>query len=421
MSVRAIGYYGAMPQDASNKRLPRRRAGISQRWSIAILVVALLPARASAHPEGFSGLQVQVRADRVHASLTVHTRDMSQWFPPRQFPDYVAGVCAAMEREPGLVVEVRINEVPVRPTMAKASYPEVGLIQFELEYPLAAEATNLEVWSRHLRRLPSGHQQLMSIRDMRRGPPDGVVLLDVALTSDADAGYVELARVGPAATSPATVPTTNTAPAAPVASDGERPRGVQREGDSRTVSFFVLGVEHILTGYDHLLFLAGLLLVCTRFRDAASIITCFTIAHSITLALASLDIVHLPGEIVEPAIAASIIYVGIENLIGRHRLAWRMLVTFGFGLVHGLGFASVLREIGLGRLPGGIAMPLLKFNLGVEAGQLAVAAVILPLLLLMRRKAWFRTWGVAAASGLVIAAGSFWLIERVIGILAGAS
>src|SRR5207247_1234678 len=107
--------------------------------------------------------------------------------------------------------------------------------------------------------------------------------------------------------------------------------------------------------------LAALLLVCKNFREAAGVITFFTIAHSITLSLAALDIVRLPGRIVEPAIAASIMYVGFENIFGKHAFIWRALVTFSFGLVHGLGFASALREIGLGSSGIGIIMPLFKF------------------------------------------------------------
>src|SRR5205823_7358745 len=112
-------------------------------------------------------------------------------------------------------------------------------------------------------------------------------------------------------------------------------------------------------------------------REAAAVITFFTVAHSITLSLAALDIVRLPGGIVEPAIAASIVYVGLENIFGRHRFVWRAMVTFGFGLVHGLGFASALREVGLGSSSVGLAMPLLKFSAGLETGQLCIAAVIL--------------------------------------------
>src|SRR5207237_6935263 len=106
--------------------------------------------------------------------------------------------------------------------------------------------------------------------------------------------------------------------------------------------------------------------------EAAAVITFFTVAHSITLTLAALDIVRLPGRIVEPAIAASIVYVGLENIFGHHKFIWRAAVTFGFGLVHGLWFASALREVGVGASSVGIAMPLLKFSIGLETGQLCI-------------------------------------------------
>ncbi|MBL9202016.1 MAG: HupE/UreJ family protein, partial [Opitutaceae bacterium] len=145
--------------------------------------------------------------------------------------------------------------------------------------------------------------------------------------------------------------------------------------------FFRQGVLHLWTGYDHILFLLALLVVCTRFRDCLVIITSFTVAHSLTLALAALEVLSLPARLVEPVIAASIVYVGVENLLRRGaEPRGRWALTFAFGLVHGFGFAGVLRELGLGAGGQGIALPLLTFNLGVEAGQIAIAAVVLPLL-----------------------------------------
>ncbi len=180
-------------------------------------------------------------------------------------------------------------------------------------------------------------------------------------------------------------------------------------------SFFILGVEHILTGYDHLLFLFGLLLVRTRFRSLLAIITAFTIAHSITLAIAALGVWTPSPRWVEPAIALSIAYVGVDNLILERKKKsaekrWR--ITFPFGLIHGFGFASVLRQVGLPR--SAIPSALVGFNLGVELGQLAVLALLLPAIALIRRKTWFDTWVVPAASVLVILAGLVWFVARVV-------
>lgn len=177
--------------------------------------------------------------------------------------------------------------------------------------------------------------------------------------------------------------------------------------------FLVLGVEHIWTGYDHLLFLFGLLLVCRTLRSVAAVITCFTLAHSLTLAVATLGWIDLSARFVEPAIAASIVFVGVENLLrGGDEPRWRWALTFAFGLIHGFGFASVLRDLGVGAAGHGLIAPLFTFNLGVELGQLAVAAAILPLLQQLRRHDLFLRRAVPALSALVALAGGYWLVER---------
>jgi hydrogenase/urease accessory protein HupE len=176
--------------------------------------------------------------------------------------------------------------------------------------------------------------------------------------------------------------------------------------------FLTLGIEHILTGYDHLLFLFGLLIVTDRFLPALKVITCFTIAHSITLGVAAFDLVQLPSRVVEPAIAASIVYVGVENIVRRGGPKGRWKLTFVFGLIHGFGFASVLRGLGVGASGSGIAMPLFSFNLGVEVGQILVAAPLLPLLWWLRKKPAFVTRWVPACSALVALAGGYWLMQR---------
>lgn len=194
------------------------------------------------------------------------------------------------------------------------------------------------------------------------------------------------------------------APPAPAADSDEA-----RIGFART---FTLGVEHILLGFDHLLFLAGLLIACRRVRPMLIIVTAFTIAHSITLVVGALNWVVLPGRIVEPLIAASIVFVGIENLVRRDAAPARVALCFAFGLVHGLGFAGALRDLGLGQRGTSIALPLLGFNLGVEAGQLLVVAVLLPALLLLRRKPNLARWVLPTASVCVATAGGYWLLDR---------
>ena len=182
-----------------------------------------------------------------------------------------------------------------------------------------------------------------------------------------------------------------------------------RDAGGAEGTFFKLGLEHILTGYDHLLFLGALLLRGGRLLSLFKIITGFTIAHSITLALAVLGLVAVPQRLVECVIAASIVYVAVENIFLRNAPSQRWLVSFLFGLVHGLGFASALSPL---QLPARhLALALLSFNLGVEGGQTLVVALLLPVLVWMRGARWEgRT--VQAASGAIALVGVIWFMER---------
>ena len=141
------------------------------------------------------------------------------------------------------------------------------------------------------------------------------------------------------------------------------------------VSYIPVGFDHIVPkGLDHILFVLGLFFLSTRMRPLLTQVSLFTLAHTITLAAAALGFVTVSGDIVEPLIAASIAYVAIENIFMRNLSPWRPMIVFGFGLLHGLGFASVLGEFGL---PQGSFIPaLIGFNIGVEVGQLAVIAVM---------------------------------------------
>ncbi|MCL2451168.1 MAG: HupE/UreJ family protein, partial [Polyangiaceae bacterium] len=182
----------------------------------------------------------------------------------------------------------------------------------------------------------------------------------------------------------------------------------------RFVRMVWMGIEHIGTGYDHLAFLFGLVLVAGRLRDLLTVISAFTIAHSITLAVAALGIWTPPARVVEPAIALSIAYVGVENFFIRSpQRRWR--VTLPFGLVHGFGFASALRDVALP--PAEVPWALLSFNLGVEIGQVAVIAALLPLL--GRLRSWEAQWDrgkglvVHALNAAVVALGGIWFVARV--------
>ena len=177
-------------------------------------------------------------------------------------------------------------------------------------------------------------------------------------------------------------------------------------------TFIPSGVRHILIGPDHILFLVGLLLLGGSWGALVRIVTAFTIGHSITLSLAALNLVTPPATLVEPAIALSIVFVGADNLVrgdGRDLRAWVALV---FGLVHGFGFANVLREFGLPSEA--LGWSLFSFNVGVEIGQLAIVLLVASALEAVRRYSSVMAYRVAfAGSIVVIAAGTYWFVERV--------
>jgi hydrogenase/urease accessory protein HupE len=176
--------------------------------------------------------------------------------------------------------------------------------------------------------------------------------------------------------------------------------------------FVPAGVRHILIGPDHLLFLVGLLLLGGTIRRLAVIVTAFTIAHSITLSLAALNIVTPPARIIEPAIALSIVYVGADNLLIRGGRDVRPWIAFAFGFIHGFGFANVLREMDLPARA--LGWSLFSFNVGVEIGQLLVVAAVASALAALRSRSEAASRQLAfAGSVVVMAAGAFWFIQRV--------
>jgi len=187
-----------------------------------------------------------------------------------------------------------------------------------------------------------------------------------------------------------------------------------RQGVLALVRRFVpAGVHHILIGPDHLLFLVGLLLLGGSLRQLALVVTAFTLAHSLTLSLAVLGLVNAPSRIVEPAIALSIVYVGVDNLLVRSGRDLRPWIAGGFGLIHGFGFASVLREMELPRRA--LGWTLFSFNLGVEIGQLAVVLAVASALAALRNKSeWAgRRLAVVGSVGVVVA-GSVWFVQRLL-------
>jgi len=194
------------------------------------------------------------------------------------------------------------------------------------------------------------------------------------------------------------------------------------------IEYLRAGIWHIWSGVDHLLFLLSLLLpavlvrregrweavpiAAPAFANIVKVVTAFTLAHSITLSLAAFDVIRLPGRLTESVIAASIIVAALNNVFPRVTEGrWR--IAFAFGLLHGFGFASVLAEMGLPK--GARLVSLVAFNLGVEAGQLAVVLAVMPLAYLLRSTTFYRRgvlpWGSSAIAGLALV----WFMQRALG------
>jgi len=201
--------------------------------------------------------------------------------------------------------------------------------------------------------------------------------------------------------------------------DGALSEALPREGAATesAMSVFVryigVGFDHIIPkGLDHILFVLGLFFLSLKVRPLVTQITVFTVAHTITLALASLGYIKVNPAIVEPLIAASIVYVAVENIFTSKVTWWRPLIIFAFGLLHGMGFASVLDEFGLA--PGRFVAGLIGFNIGVEVGQLTVIGLaFLAVGYWFGQKPWYRARISIPASVAIALVGAYWAFERV--------
>jgi len=324
-------------------------------------LVLLFSSTVLAHDPGLSAAEIQISTDRIVAEVSFAPRDLEQ-LQHLGSNDYIAEHLLIIKRDQELL---KLRSFTIRTTDANS-------IHFILEFPNSPGA-ELHLTAIAFEHLPRGHKQFLSVRD-----EEGKLLSEHMLSAES------------------------------------KDLTLQTNSASHSMSFFrflTLGVEHILTGYDHLAFLLAVLLTGGSLLSNARIITSFTIAHSLTLALATFGVITLPPAIVEPLIAASIVFVGIENLV-RRQLAKRWLVTFGFGLIHGLGFASVLRELGIGTLGIHGAIPLLSFNLGVELAQISIAALILPVVWKLQQRPTFTLKHVPALSLIITLFGIYWLLAR---------
>ena len=353
----------------------RRRPG-----PLIFIVLALNAAAPLAHDPGLSALEVNVSGDEIAATLSVSPADVAalalsavEGLAPAG--DHAQAVTALRDIARAAVHLEVDNEILVLEWQHVQN--DQNGIRIRLVYP-PLQSNNrvrrLVVTSDVPKQLSRGHRELLTITAYGRLAGEG--MLDAETRSLA----VDLVA-GPS-----------------------RAR--------QAWSFLTVGIHHILSGYDHLVFLAGLILAAVAVRDLLIALTAFTVAHSVSLALVSIGGVHAPPSIVEPLIAASIAWVGVENLRGRQGGS-RWWIIFGFGLVHGFGFAGALTELGFGSSAADVALALLSFNGGVELGQLAVASVMVPIVRLFRsRPSWHTLQPVC--SMIIVAAGTAWLIQRIL-------
>jgi hypothetical protein len=332
---------------------------------LLMLLLAVCAGRVLAHNPMTSWAVAHLHADRVE--LEVELSSESAWTLLGGSPDSAPEVGAELPKLKDLapsLYKVSAGGVELAPNSAEVELREEDGVGFLLVYTRPA-GQPLRFDAAFLRSLPSGHRTALTLKDAA----DRVLRTEVLTAA---AGSLETA-------------------------DGDLP---STAAAGRSSSFW---------GF---LFLCGLLLACRRFSTAAKIITCFTVAHSLTLALAALDLVSLPGRLVEPLIAASIVFVGVENIVRRGEPGWRWALTFALGLVHGFGFAGALKEAGLGSSGSALLVPLFSFNLGVELGQAGVAAVLLPLLWKLRNLPSFERYGRNVTSAAIALAGAWWLVSR---------
>lgn len=328
--------------------------------SAALLALALLSlavGRARAHDPGLSALTVIERADGLSLQLVVRSVDLT--LARRDGPRGCLGDGVIAEVQAGRAhpVALRCRPLDDAHTMFEGTLTRLG------SAPSALSLTLLE-------ELPRGHRTYVRIVD--------------------EAGAVQATRMLARAHEPLHVT-----------------RGVAAQK-----SFFVLGLAHIAGGFDHLLFLTVLLIGVDRLRRMVQVVSAFTFAHSLTLALATLGWLRVPAQLVEATIAASIVVVALRSCLGGRAQAERLSITFVLGLVHGLGFASALHDLGVAGERWSIVVPLLAFNAGVEAGQLAFGALAVPLLLWVRRSGWLAGQLPRLLSGLAALAGLAWLLQR---------
>ena len=364
----------------------RRRSRACALLSGALFSAGLLHALpASAHPVPFSYLDVHLRSQAIESTLVLHIIDVAH--------------------DLGIEPADRLLD----PAFAKSQTEEIA-----------------DLVARRLALVADGRRLATSWNDVEVLADRQSVRVSVRVRLDAQAGSVAVeGRMFPYDPNHRTFVNVYEANALTQAIlDGDRTRfdyfAGTRQGRLAVVGKFIpAGVQHILIGPDHILFLVGLLLLGGTVRRLALVVTGFTLGHSLTLSLAALNIVSPPERIIEPIIALSIVYVGLDNLLKRDGRDVRAWIALGFGLIHGFGFAGVLREMGLPT--GALGWSLFSFNIGVEIGQLMVVVAVAAVMAALRSRSEVLGQRLVFAGSLtVMAAGGFWFVER-IGFLGGLS
>jgi len=348
-----------------------------------VALLALATATVLAHDPGLSTLDVVVDGRAVSATLSMSAQDVA--LAVQTLHTNTAEALSAFARDS---VHLTFDNQALVPGRDDVVPVDGGMrIRLSYDWPIDRRSSRarLTIASDIPKRLARGHRELLTVKAGRAATTES--LLDASSNSV----IVEVAGATGWVT--------------------------------RVWSFLTLGVHHILTGYDHLVFLAGLILAACTFRQLLVALTAFTAAHSVSLALVVIAGVRAPSSIVEPLIAASIAWVGLENLLREQprtpRLASlargsaRWMVVFGFGLIHGFGFADALIELGFGTSIADVATALISFNGGVEIGQLAAAAAMLPLVWLLRSQPAWHARFAPACSLLIVMAGGYWFLERI--------
>lgn len=348
--------------------------------STLVWLCVALPGVAMAHDPGLSSLDVRSTSSSIHTRLSLSPRDAELAAGLTVDGQFTAEELAlAMPRLRTFAreaIDLRVGEHRLVAGSSDVGLEGDATVFIDLRFAVPGLQTHATVSSDVPRRLAAGHRQLLTVR-----AADGTVGTERVLS---------------------------------IRDRDERVSLEVASGSlARARDFFALGLEHILAGYDHLLFLAGLLLGVRRLRDVVATASAFTMGHSVTLACAVLGVATMPPAIVEPLIAASIVYVGVENLATKG-LGTRWRTALPFGLVHGFGFAGALQELGVGT-GSAAALPLGFFNLGVEAGQVGVALVLWPVLQRLRASAaqMPSRFIPRVCSGLVAACGAYWFVVRI--------